>query len=481
MQALILQSLHHIREEKERLRAQARERESAQTERKERLRTLEQEIRQSNRIEGCRAVRHISPWGVDQRQFSPEILRTKQREGDLIRIQRREERQSAVNLGRTRIGLDFIPDLTVHNKKSGALSKEVHTERCLHTTDAQVRRYIHFKRKRDLNRVKLKELQAEQKELRREWALEALDQGCKRITKRPSRRIRRRSKPLLPSRPSPPKPLHKRLRAILSAHIESLRDPSLLLPLSLGTSQQQMEFPVSEEDCSTSRSQRRKLRRRVDLLKERYELVRDKGEQRRRDWAARVIQRWYRGRKAEEVTSELGLEKEISDIYSGRFSLSAVEFCGESGPCSVSGSREALVDRFKEALATHSHHLESHISAYTTQLEAELAYAPATPLEESLLSPASICSFSVPALLPAEGCVEPDSELHRFSPLIPLYIIPEADEEVQLPQASPMASFEILSRSVEEIKLDKFESDEDFAIQLPFCTGARQPARKRIQ
>jgi len=477
MQALILQSLRHLREEKERLRTQAYERESAQTERKERLRSLEQEVRESNRTEGRRTIRHASPWGVDQRQFSSELLRQKQREGDVLRAQRREERRLAVNLGRTRIGLDFIPDLTVPRKKEGARTGEVRTERCLHATDLQVRRYIHFKRKREQNRAKLKELQAERKELRREWALEALDHDCKRTTKPTRRKLRRRTRPQCPPQPSPPKPLYKRLRGLLSARIENLRDSALLLPLSLGASQRQMEFPVSEEDCSTSRSQRRKLRRRVESLKERYEQVRDKEEQQDRDWAARVIQRWYRTHRAEEVTSELRVEKEISDIYSGRFSLSAVEFCGESGPCSDSGSRDMLVDRFKEALAVHSQSLESRIFAYTAQLEIGLACAPATALEESLLSPPAVPSM--PILLPAESCPEPDSTMHRVSPSTPLFIIPEPAEDVPLPEASPRASFELLSRSVEEMKLERLDSE--YATQLPFCVDLKPLARKRTQ
>lgn len=480
MQALILQSLRHLREEKERLRTQAYERESALTERKERLRSLEQEVRESNRTEGRRTIRHISPWGVDQRQFSSELLQQKQREGDLIRAQRREERRLAVNLGRARIGLDFIPDLTVPLKKSVAREKEVHTEQCLHAADSQVRRYIHFKRKREQNRAKLKELQAERKELRREWALEALDHDCKRTTKPTQRKLRRKAKPQFPSQPSPPKPLYKRLRGLLSARIENLRNSALLLPLSLGASQRQMEFPVSEEDCSTSRSQRRKLRRRVEVLKGRYELVRDKDEQQRRDRAARVIQRWYRAHKAEEITSELGEEKDISDLYSGRFSLSAVEFCGESGPCSDSDSRDMLVDRFKEALATHSQHLESRLFAYTTQLEVGLACAPTT-LEESLLSPQAVPSPLAAILLPAENCEEPDCTMHRVNPSIPLFIIPEPAEDVPVPDASPRASIELLSRSVEEKKLESLDCDQDYVIQLPFCVNSKPLARKRTQ
>ena len=477
MQGLILRSLRHLRAEKERLRTMMYEREAAATERKERLHTLNRHVRETNRSESRRTVRHVSPWGVDQRQFSPEIIRRKQQEGDELRAQRRAERQLAVELGRTRIGLDFIPELTVPQKKPhSAPTQTAYTDRIVHSTDAQLRRYIYFKRKRDQNREKLQELRAEQKELRREWALEELDNDCKRTVKRATRKLRRKTQREILTRPSPQRPLYRRLKDMLSERIENIRDNMFLLPLSLGCSQPQMDFPVSEENCSTSRSNRRRLKRRAEVLKERYELVKDREYSEIRLWAATVIQRWYRRLKAEEITSELVAERDVSDLNSRRFSLSAVEYCEESGPCSDSYSHEVLLDRFREALATHSQNLESRLFAYTTHLEVGLASTPLTALEESLLSPPALPTKTVPILLPADSCPEPDSTRHYVSEPVPLFIIPDPPEDVPQPQVPLIASMEILSRSIEEIKLNTAET---FVNELPFSlTESRPLARK---
>lgn len=204
--------------------------------RRRKLEQFNQMTREANKG-GSGSRPHRAAWGVDQRQFSSEEMKRKQVEIEQLRSKRRSERQPALLQGRTRIGLDLIPDFkypttTTHTSQASTpphhhLTKEASPEVLL---------YMQEKRRRMQLEAKRKDWEAQKLEERREEALKRLQEVQSREVRKAtkSKRKRKKGKRLGKEGKSADvhgeKNLYKKLRDLLKSKAQLLRDTALPLP-----------------------------------------------------------------------------------------------------------------------------------------------------------------------------------------------------------------------------------------------------------
>lgn len=205
-------------------------------ERRRKLEEFNKVTRQANKG-GSGSKPHRAAWGVDQRQFSPEEMKKKQAEIEGLRSKRRSERQQALGQGRTRIGLDLIPDfkypVTASHSSQASTPPHRHLAK---ETDPKVLLYMQEKRRRMLIEARQKEWEAQKLEERREEALKRLQEVQFREVRKETKGKKKRKKGKRTGREGKTADLHgeknlyKKLRDLLKSKAQLLRDTALPAP-----------------------------------------------------------------------------------------------------------------------------------------------------------------------------------------------------------------------------------------------------------
>jgi hypothetical protein len=190
-QELISKSLKMFEKEKKEQNDYENLRMQEEAYRREKFRNKNEEIRLKNaKHVKSRERLHVAPWGVDQKVFNHED-QYKDQELELLKIKRRDEREKTIQQGRTRIGLDLIPDLKLRPKRKSKSRERKTEEKQLpisRNTNNDIKKYMKQKR-REMKIAELLRLKEElEREARREKELEELDNKQKKLVRKTSRK-----------------------------------------------------------------------------------------------------------------------------------------------------------------------------------------------------------------------------------------------------------------------------------------------------
>lgn len=193
-QELISKTLRMVQKEKKEQIDYENLRMQEEAYRREMFRNKNEEIRLKNaRNVKSKERLHVAPWGVDQKVYNHED-QYKDQELELLKTKRREEREKAIQQGRTRIGLDLIPDLKLKLKRKSKSRERKTEEKPLpmsRNTNSDIKKYMKQKR-REMKIAELLRLKEElEREARREKELEELDNKQKKLVRKTSRKRKR--------------------------------------------------------------------------------------------------------------------------------------------------------------------------------------------------------------------------------------------------------------------------------------------------
>lgn len=386
---------------------------------------------------------HRAAWGVDQRQFSPEEMKKKQVEIEVLRSKRRSERQQALLQGRTRIGLDLIPDFkypTTASHSSQASTPPHH--HLAKGTDPKVLLYMQEKRRRMQAEVRRREWEAQKAEERREEALKRLQDVQSREVRKETKSKKKRKRGKRIGREGKTadihgeKNLYKKLRDLLKSKAELLRDTALPAPpqpeesksaerrtqlyqkleqLSLQLAHTRTLFSQSSEPAKPVYSAGQQ-RRAATLIQRRFRCYLTKKRAERRPAKAtgertlQLSELEVPGEKEKASDSDLSLKSFGSfldkgeGLEEGKRPADSLDFLAKERE--GEGRKRAQMERFKQALEEHYEEL----SQRETQSPAQLPIPPNSPIE--------------PEFLPAE-----EESLSDLSPELP--------QSPDLPSESP--------------------------------------------
>ena len=247
---------------------------------------------------------HKTAWGVDQRQFSPQQMQQKLAEIEQQRSKRRSEREKALREGRTRIGLDLIPEFKYPTSApySSKTSSPPH-QHLGKKTDPGIVEYMLQKRRKIQLEIRRKQWEAEKNEEKREEALAKLQEVQHREVKKEGKKKKKKRKGKKQGKEDKSgelpgdKQLYKRLRDLLKTKAQQLRDTDV--PLSL---------PDEPKDPDRRTQLYQKLEQLSLQLARTRALITQSSDSTPvqspdyRDLAARRIQRYYRRYRLKKKT-----------------------------------------------------------------------------------------------------------------------------------------------------------------------------------